>query len=198
MAHPHKSFCFRKVLPCRLGMAVSPKNLHLHLSIPNWKCHVTTSQWKMIREKDGRRRLVSQPTETVNQQTATESMYLEAKRGPQPLGNLCLHQRSWRMVKGKAGETGNSSSIGDGVLPDGSRLISVGRDRWGKHCSLLMSPLRWYNLSLPVGLRANLSSVYWLVPSSHRCYKVKPHNDHYHCLRLCMKPTELEGPVLQT
>ena len=66
-AHPHKSFSFRKVLPCRLGMAASPKNLHLHLSIPNWKCHMTASQWKRIREKDGRRRLASQPVETVNQ-----------------------------------------------------------------------------------------------------------------------------------
>ena len=125
-AHPHKSFSFRKVLPCRLGMAASPKNLHLHLSIPNWKCHMTASQWKRIREKDGRRRLVSQPIETVNQLRDTQLMYLEAKRGPQPLGNLCLHQRSWRTVKGKAGETGNSSSVDDGVLPDGSRLISVG------------------------------------------------------------------------
>lgn len=53
-------------------------------------------------------------------------MYLEMKRGPQPLGNLCLHPRSWRMVKGKAGETGNSSFVDDGVLLDGSRLISVG------------------------------------------------------------------------
>lgn len=76
----------------------------------------------MIREKDGRRRLVSQPTETVNPQTATELMNLEVEREPQPLGNLCLHQRSWRMVKRKAGETGDSSSVDDGVLPDGSRL----------------------------------------------------------------------------
>lgn len=103
-------------------------------------------------------------------------MYLEAKRGPQPLGNLCLHQRSWRMVKGKAGETGNSSSVDDGVLPDGSRLISVGVET--DEGNILMSPLHWYNLSLLLGHRANLSPVYWLVPSSHRFYKVKPHTDH--------------------
>ena len=78
-AHPHKSFSFRKILPCRLGMAASPKNLHLPLSIPNWKCHMTISQWKKIWEKDGRRSLVSQPIETVNQQTNILLMYLEMK-----------------------------------------------------------------------------------------------------------------------
>lgn len=76
------------------------------------------------------------------------------------------------MVKGKAGETGNSSSVDDGMLPDGSRLISVGVET--DEGNILMR----YNLSLLLGHRANLSPVYWLVPSSHRFYKVKPHTDH--------------------
>lgn len=45
------------------------------------------------------------------------------------------------MVKGKAGETENSSSADPGVLPDGSELIAMEQTQMGEaYCSLLTSP----------------------------------------------------------
>lgn len=75
----------RKILvPVDWEMA-APQELTLALTTSQTEMSHDHLSMKEDQEKDGRRRLVSQPIETVNQQTDILLMYLEMKRGPHNL-----------------------------------------------------------------------------------------------------------------
>lgn len=71
-----------------------------------------TKTWSAITE---RRMVVGEASADQQRQPGSWCIWRQ-KRRLQPLGRLCLHQRSWRMGKGKAGKTGNSSSVNHGEL----------------------------------------------------------------------------------
>lgn len=67
-----------------------------------------------------------------------ELMCLKPKEGTSAFGKLYLYQKSWGMMKGKAGRTRNSSSANHGRLLRGSRLISLGAET--DRGTLLLTP----------------------------------------------------------
>ena len=131
-----KCFSFRMALPCRLGTAASPRTSTC-ISVSQTK----NVLWTPLNERWPGRKMVEGDWSADQQRQPRSWCTWRQKRGLQPLGSLCLHQRRWRMVKGKAGETENSSSVDPGALPDGSEFIVMGQRQMGEaYWSLLMSP----------------------------------------------------------